>query len=199
MPAEEGIPGAVLRLFDDAGTLIAKTRTNSLGQYLFKNVEEGHYRVEIDEKTVPEGFELTTVTDICGFFLALSFASLLLAQLIEVTDDPLINDGGIFALVGPTGVGKTELARALAADVAGLAQSTPAFIEALGGAGETGWDWVIAAFELAREHFPSSELLLNDYNVLVLEQFTSDYLQVVELLWLDIDDKLVGRFGRQAF
>lgn len=30
------------------------------------------------------------------------------------------------------------------------------YIEALGGAGETGWDWVITAFELARQIFPEA-------------------------------------------
>ena len=58
----------------------------------------------------------------------------------------------------------------------------PSYSEALGGSGETGWDWVIAAFELARTHFPRSELLLNDYQVEILETFTDDYLEIVELL-----------------
>jgi endo-1,4-beta-xylanase len=58
----------------------------------------------------------------------------------------------------------------------------PSYREALGGAGETGWDWVIAAFELARTHFPRSELLLNDYQVEILETFTDDYLEIVGAL-----------------
>jgi endo-1,4-beta-xylanase len=58
----------------------------------------------------------------------------------------------------------------------------PSYSEALGGAGETGWDWVIAAFELARTHFPRSELLLNDYQVEILETSTDDYLEIVDLL-----------------
>ncbi|QKX17224.1 endo-1,4-beta-xylanase [Microbulbifer sp. YPW1] len=58
----------------------------------------------------------------------------------------------------------------------------PAYKEALGGDGETGWDWLITAFELAREHFPESKLLLNDYNILNLEDATEDYLALVELL-----------------
>jgi len=55
----------------------------------------------------------------------------------------------------------------------------PSYAAALGGAGATGWDWVIKSFELARHHFPHSELLLNDYNVEVLAQFTTDYLAVI--------------------
>jgi len=58
----------------------------------------------------------------------------------------------------------------------------PPYAEALGGDGETGWDWVITAFEMAREYFPNSQLLLNDYHVLILENFTQDYLAVVDVL-----------------
>lgn len=58
----------------------------------------------------------------------------------------------------------------------------PSFKEALGGDGETGWDWVITAFEMARRHFPRSELHLNDYQVLIFDQFTTDYLEIVTLL-----------------
>ena len=38
--------------------------------------------------------------------------------------------------------------------------------EALGGAGETGYDWLIKAFELAHERWPNAILIYNDYNVL---------------------------------
>ncbi len=39
------------------------------------------------------------------------------------------------------------------------------YIEALGGTGETGFDWIITAFEMARERFPNSKLMINDYNI----------------------------------
>lgn len=58
----------------------------------------------------------------------------------------------------------------------------PSYIDALGGAGVTGWDWVITAFELARVRFPNSELLLNDYKVAVNEQSSADFLELVVLL-----------------
>ncbi len=45
----------------------------------------------------------------------------------------------------------------------------PSYAFALGGAGATGWDWVIKSFEMARAHFPKSELILNDYSVLSLD------------------------------
>jgi len=42
----------------------------------------------------------------------------------------------------------------------------PEYYESLGGEGETGWDWVIWAFEKAREYFPDAKLLLNEYELL---------------------------------
>jgi len=42
----------------------------------------------------------------------------------------------------------------------------PEYYEALGGEGDTGWDWVIWAFEKAREYFPDAQLLLNEYELL---------------------------------
>lgn len=36
--------------------------------------------------------------------------------------------------------------------------------EALGGAGASGYDWIVNAFKLARKHCPNSILILNDYN-----------------------------------
>jgi len=58
----------------------------------------------------------------------------------------------------------------------------PSYKEALGGDGDTGWDWVITAFEMARAHFPDSTLILNDYNILQLQQSTEDYLEIIKLL-----------------
>jgi len=71
----------------------------------------------------------------------------------------------------------------------------PAYAPALGGAGETGYDWLINAFELAREYFPNSELLLNEYNVLIMESFTANYLQLVTLLQ---DRGLIDGIGLQG-
>ena len=40
------------------------------------------------------------------------------------------------------------------------------YIDALGGKGDTGVDWVIKAFELARKYCPNAQLILNDYGIL---------------------------------
>ncbi len=37
------------------------------------------------------------------------------------------------------------------------------FSAALGGAGTTGWDWVITSFQLARQFCPNAKLLINEY------------------------------------
>lgn len=71
----------------------------------------------------------------------------------------------------------------------------PSYADALGGAGDTGWDWVIHAFELAREYFPNSQLILNDYNVLIWPDFTNDYLTIVHLLQ---ERGLIDGIGEQA-
>lgn len=56
------------------------------------------------------------------------------------------------------------------------------YMEALGGRGATGWDWVIAAFRMARERFPDSKLLLNEYDVTNNVERTAQYLEVIRLL-----------------
>lgn len=71
----------------------------------------------------------------------------------------------------------------------------PAYRAALGGEGETGWDWVITSFEMARERFPGAQLLLNEYNELILDQFTTNYLEIIELLQ---ERDLIDGIGVQA-
>ncbi|WP_101925080.1 MULTISPECIES: endo-1,4-beta-xylanase [Luteimonas] len=56
------------------------------------------------------------------------------------------------------------------------------YIEALGGGGASGWDWILESFRLARQHFPDSKLMLNDYSVTNSEDATRRYLEIVRLL-----------------
>ncbi|MBU0472958.1 MAG: endo-1,4-beta-xylanase [Bacteroidetes bacterium] len=61
--------------------------------------------------------------------------------------------------------------------------SPPSYKNALGGDGETGWDWVISSFELARQYMPdSAKLILNEYNILGNSTNTSNYLEIINLL-----------------
>jgi endo-1,4-beta-xylanase len=56
------------------------------------------------------------------------------------------------------------------------------YIEALGGPGATGWDWVITAFALARERFPNAKLGINDFSVTNSAASAMQYAAIVELL-----------------
>jgi GH35 family endo-1,4-beta-xylanase len=56
------------------------------------------------------------------------------------------------------------------------------YYEALGGAGATGWDWIINAFALAREYFPNAKLMLNDYSIVNDRNATENYIGIVKLL-----------------
>ena len=61
----------------------------------------------------------------------------------------------------------------------------PPYMNALGGAGSTGWDWVITAFTWARlSSFPGVKLLLNEYNVLQSNSATDNYLALIDTLKL---------------
>jgi endo-1,4-beta-xylanase len=58
----------------------------------------------------------------------------------------------------------------------------PSYRNALGGAGATGWDWVIRAFEMARLAFPDSKLLLNEYQLFGGNKSMTTWLTIVNLL-----------------
>lgn len=56
------------------------------------------------------------------------------------------------------------------------------YIAALGGTGATGWDWVVTAFELARQHFPSAQLGINEYSVTNDTSTLNQYITIIDLL-----------------
>ncbi|MDZ7723889.1 MAG: endo-1,4-beta-xylanase [candidate division KSB1 bacterium] len=61
-------------------------------------------------------------------------------------------------------------------------ESNGNYLAALGGKGETGWDWVIKAFELARTYLPNAQLLINDYHIINNHSATTSYLEIINLL-----------------
>jgi endo-1,4-beta-xylanase len=70
------------------------------------------------------------------------------------------------------------------------------YVEALGGPGESGYDWVLNAFRLAREIFPEgTRLMLNEYSVINEEARLVRYLQLVERLQAE---GLIDAVGEQA-
>jgi endo-1,4-beta-xylanase len=59
----------------------------------------------------------------------------------------------------------------------------PVYVNALGGVGATGWDWVITSFTMARKACaPGVKLLLNDYNILSSTTTTTNFLAIIQLL-----------------
>lgn len=70
------------------------------------------------------------------------------------------------------------------------------YIDALGGTGATGWDWVIEAFRMARDVFPDSVMLLiNEYNIMNSTTNTDNYLKIIKLLQAE---SLIDGIGFQA-
>jgi endo-1,4-beta-xylanase len=58
----------------------------------------------------------------------------------------------------------------------------PAFRNALGGSGSTGWDWIITSFEMARLHCPQAELLINEYGIINDSGKRSRYVEIINIL-----------------
>ncbi|CCH54882.1 endo-1,4-beta-xylanase [Fibrisoma limi BUZ 3] len=70
------------------------------------------------------------------------------------------------------------------------------YINALGGNGSTGWDWILTSFRLAREYFPkTTKLMLNDYNVETNNANSQRYLTIVNLLRAE---NLIDAIGMQG-
>ncbi|WP_115554989.1 endo-1,4-beta-xylanase [Xanthomonas arboricola] len=68
------------------------------------------------------------------------------------------------------------------------------YLQALGGDGASGWEWVLQSFRLARQHFPHTKLMINDYSITNNTQATQKYLQIVRLLQRE---QLVDAIGIQ--
>ena len=71
------------------------------------------------------------------------------------------------------------------------------YIEALGGTGESGWEWVIRSFRLARRHFPNASLGINEFSVTNNTTDAQRYLGIIALLQaeglIDIDRRAGAR------
>ena len=70
------------------------------------------------------------------------------------------------------------------------------YAAALGGAGSTGWDWVIWSFQKARQYMPAkTKLILNEYSIINSNANTTALLQIVNLLK---DRNLIDGIGVQG-
>ncbi len=59
---------------------------------------------------------------------------------------------------------------------------TPSFKDAIGGDGETGWDWIVWAFETARKHLPNAKLLINEHYIESNIENALKYLEIILIL-----------------
>jgi len=57
--------------------------------------------------------------------------------------------------------------------------TTPAYIDGMGGAGTTGYDWIVNAFKWARDACPNAILILNDYNTIEYGNDNSHFIDIV--------------------
>lgn len=57
--------------------------------------------------------------------------------------------------------------------------TTPPYTAALGGAGASGYDWIVQAFKWARQYCPSSILILNDYNTIEYANDNANFIDIV--------------------
>jgi GH35 family endo-1,4-beta-xylanase len=77
----------------------------------------------------------------------------------------------------------------------GVNANTANYVAALGGAGQTGWDWVLTSFRLARRYFPNSRLVLNEYGVTGNAATAATYVRIINLLKAE---HLIDAVGIQA-
>ncbi|HEY6555736.1 MAG TPA: endo-1,4-beta-xylanase [Polyangiaceae bacterium] len=57
--------------------------------------------------------------------------------------------------------------------------TTPSYVNALGGAGSSGYDWIVQAFRWARQYCPNSILILNDYNTIEYSYANDNMINIV--------------------
>jgi endo-1,4-beta-xylanase len=57
--------------------------------------------------------------------------------------------------------------------------TTPPYTAALGGAGASGYDWIVQAFKWARQYCPNSILIMNDYNTIEYGNDNTHFIDIV--------------------
>lgn len=75
------------------------------------------------------------------------------------------------------------------------AAGTPYFREGMGGAGVTGYDWMIWLFEKARFYFPNAKLVMNDFELETNSAGLNEILAAIKVLR---DRGLIDGIGTQA-
>lgn len=60
--------------------------------------------------------------------------------------------------------------------------TTPVVAAALGGAGASGYDWIVKAFKMARLHCPKATLIMNDYNNIEYAGQNQSFIAIVKAI-----------------
>lgn len=60
--------------------------------------------------------------------------------------------------------------------------TTPVYLSALGGAGSSGYDWIVQAFKWARQYCPNAILILNDYNNIEYSADNTRFIGIVKAI-----------------
>jgi endo-1,4-beta-xylanase len=60
--------------------------------------------------------------------------------------------------------------------------TTPVYLEALGGAGKSGYDWIVQSFKWARQYCPNAKLILNDYNNIEYAADATRFINIVKAI-----------------
>lgn len=57
--------------------------------------------------------------------------------------------------------------------------TTPVYMNAIGGTGTSGYDWIVQSFRWARQYCPNAILILNDYNTI---EYTADNGRFIDIV-----------------
>jgi endo-1,4-beta-xylanase len=60
--------------------------------------------------------------------------------------------------------------------------TTPVYLDALGGAGSSGYDWIVQAFKWAHQYCPNATLILNDYNDIEYAADNAHFIDIVRAI-----------------
>jgi endo-1,4-beta-xylanase len=60
--------------------------------------------------------------------------------------------------------------------------TTPVYLQALGGTGASGYDWIVQAFKWTRQYCPNATLILNDYNTIEYSADNTRFISIVKAI-----------------
>ena len=74
--------------------------------------------------------------------------------------------------------------------------TTPPYTAALGGAGVSGYDWIVQSFKWAHQYCPNAILILNDYNTIETAGDNSHFIDIVNRI--KMAEAPINAIGAQA-